>query len=85
MAYEPKPNTGSLFRNEKAESETHPSHKGAALIDGVDYWIDAWVNETKDGKKYFSIKFKPKEDRSKQAAPAPAQSKAAEPDDDIPF
>lgn len=84
MAYEPKPNTGSLFRNDKAESDTHPSHKGTALIDGVDYWIDAWVNETSEGKKYFKIKFKPKEEKPKQAA-APKPATQADPDDDIPF
>lgn len=81
MAYEQKPNTGSLFRNDKKESDSHPSHKGNAIIAGVDYWMDAWVNETNDGRKYFSLKFKPKESKPKQAA-APSTTNDG---DDIPF
>jgi hypothetical protein len=61
MAYEPKPNTGSLFKNDRKESDTHPDYKGSALIGGVDHWLDAWINEDRNGNKYMSLKFKPKE------------------------
>lgn len=64
MSYEQKENTGSLFKNDKREKETHAHARGSALIDGVEYWIDAWTNETRDGSKYQSLKFKRKEARS---------------------
>ena len=47
MAYEQKPNRGTLFKNDKKTTEMHPDFKGDFNIDGVNYWISAWK---KDGK-----------------------------------
>tara|TARA_S200002703_G_scaffold118308_1_gene103962 strand:+ start:3558 stop:3824 length:267 start_codon:yes stop_codon:yes gene_type:complete len=88
MAYEQKNNTGSLFRNEKKETENHPDYNGSMLIDGTEYWISGWINTAKSsGKKYFGLSFKKKE-----AAPGkPALSGLVEhiaespDDDDVPF
>lgn len=81
MAYEQRDMSGTLFRNEDhVEGEDkRPNAKGSALIDGVEYWVDAW---TKDGKKgkFQSLAFKRKE---KQSAPA-NNSKPVEDDDDKP-
>ena len=41
--------TGILGRNDRKEKDTHPDFKGNATIGGVDYWIDAWTQERKDG------------------------------------
>ena len=74
-------NSGALFRNDRKEKDTHPDHTGTATINGVDFWISAWVKE-KNGKKYFSLAFKPKDQQAERAAPKPAQSDL---DDEIPF
>jgi uncharacterized protein (DUF736 family) len=67
MAYEQKPNTGSLFKNDRKETDSHPDYKGSALIDGLgECWLDAWINTAKDGSKYMSLKLKPKEVRATQ-------------------
>lgn len=65
MAYVQKDNSGTLFRNDRKEKETHPNARGTAMIEGVEYEISAW---TKDGAKgkFQSLSFKRKE-----AAPAP--------------
>ena len=55
------PNSGALFRNDRRETDKQPEYTGRAEVDGVDYWISAWVNEGKKGK-FFSIKFKPVDD-----------------------
>jgi len=87
MAYEVKPNTGSLFKNDKKETDSHPDYKGSGLIDGVgEVWLDAWINTSGNGTKYMSLKFKPKEARQQ----LPGQRDYAEPqtnglDDDVPF
>ena len=84
MAYEQKDLTGSLFKNDRKESDNHPDYKGSALLNGVDHWVDSWVNTSKDGKKYMSLKFKPKDAQSgspRSAAPA----HDADLDDDVPF
>lgn len=94
MAYEMKELTGSLFKNDRKESDTHPDYKGSAMIGGVEHWLDAWINTAKDGSKYMSLKMKPKEARgytgSYNGDPATnrtggTQSQPADLDDSIPF
>ena len=87
MAYEMKENTGSLFKNDRREKDTHAHARGSALIDGVEYWVDAWTNTTTSGDKYQSLKFK-----RKDAASSPVGSSRPQPaafdtdlDDDVPF
>jgi hypothetical protein len=88
MAFEHKDNSGSIFRNDEVPSANHPTHGGDCKIvcphcnKSFLMWISGWVNElkNKDGK-YFSLKFKDKEERS---APPPPPS-PEDLDDDIPF
>ena len=84
MAWEQKPNTGSLFKNDDRKEETHPHAKGTALIDGVEYWVSAWTKESKNGK-FQSLAFKVKD---KQESRKPEKQPAREPgedDSDFPF
>ena len=67
MAYEMKPDSGSLFKNDKREKETHAHARGSALIDGVSYYVDAWTNTDKNGNKYQSLKFKRKDTQAAQS------------------
>lgn len=102
MAYETKDNEGALFRARDRKSDKHPEFTGNAVIDGRDYWLSAWVNESKkDGSKYFSIKFRAKDDAGQARQPAKetrnsyaeakgkpataAPTYAEELDDEIPF
>jgi hypothetical protein len=53
---------GALFANRKRRNDNDPSHQGQCEVNGVEYWISAWVNEsTKDGSRYFSLRFKEKD------------------------
>jgi uncharacterized protein (DUF736 family) len=89
MAYEMRPDTGSLFRNDKKESDTHADYKGAALINGVEHWVDAWINTSNSGTKYMALKFKPKDARapshSTSSSAMMVQTNPADLGDDIPF
>lgn len=60
MTYEYKDFSGSLFKNDRREKETHPHATGTALIDGIEYWISAWHKEGKNGK-WLSLAFKKKD------------------------
>lgn len=53
MAYEQKDNSGTLFKNDRRDSENHPHAKGKALIGGVWYWVSAWTKEPKGGGDRF--------------------------------
>jgi hypothetical protein len=85
--YEQRDNSGAMFVNDKKESETHPDRKGSALIGGVEYWVNGWINESKSGTKYMSLKFSPKDEvqsKGVQQAKAAVQE-SVNFDDDIPF
>lgn len=56
-------NRGVLFRNDRRESDKHPEYNGSINIDGVEYWLSAWVKDGKKGK-FFSLAVKPKQQRS---------------------
>ena len=82
MAYD-NTNSGALFKNTKMrEGKDDPQYTGSINIDGKDYWLDAWVKESKDGKKYFSLR-----PRAKDTKPAPPARQRSPGDDDeeIPF
>lgn len=77
---EKRDNSGTLGRNERKQKDSHPDHTGQALIDGKAYWISAWVKDGQRGK-FFSLSFKPKEDRRAEPSAPPSDGF----DDDIPF
>jgi len=54
-------NTGALFRNERKTKDTHPEYSGTINVEGKEYWLSAWVKESKAGQKFFSMTVKPKE------------------------
>jgi len=86
MAYEQKNFSGSLFKNDRKEKDTHPDYKGSALIDGREYWMSAWLkNVNVPGKKPFmSFSFEPKDQREDQPVMDHRQS-SRDIDDEIPF
>lgn len=91
MAYEMKDNSGSLFKNERREKDTHAHARGSALIDGVEYWLDAWTNEDRNGNKYQSLKFKRKDGQQSQSNASTGGGYGeqpngyGDPDEDLPF
>ena len=82
-------NSGALFRNDKRETEKHPEYTGKITIEGVEYYLSAWVNEMRNGQKYYSIKATPKAATAPATTTAPAQPRpgvvVADPIDDLPF
>ena len=78
MAYEQKPDTGSIFEeaDKPDKSETDRDYSGSALLQCPhcrktwSSWISGWLNHSKDGVRYQKLTFKPKE-----AKPQPTTSK----------
>lgn len=88
MAYEKKDMSGTLFRNERKETDKHPDWAGYIVIGGVEYWLNGWE---KNGSKglFFSLAAKPKEERAKEVRGSYQGRQPNEPapneDGEIPF
>jgi hypothetical protein len=50
-------NEGAIWGNKKKEKETHADFTGEAVIDGVEYWVNAWKRRPNDPPKRPSLKF----------------------------
>lgn len=73
---------GVLYKNDRGRGENSPPYTGNCEIDGVEYWVSAWVKESKKGQKYFSLAFRAKDEKPQQRSnPQPSQDF----NDDIPF
>ena len=83
--YEQRDNTGSLFKNEgERKRENGPEYSGTALVDGTEYFMDAWLKSAESGRKWMSFSFKPKQAASKPQR-THGQMKRGSVDDDVPF
>ena len=70
---ESKDMSGVLFPVENKQSDKHPNLTGNVVINNEKFYLSAWTNTSKNGKKYISLK-------------ANAEQKKQEPqNDDIPF
>ena len=75
--------SGVLFKNDKDGNEKRPDYKGSAEIEGVQYWVSAWIRDGAKGK-FMSMKYEAKE--KQQATPArqqPSPQPAPDFDDDL--
>ena len=89
MAYEIRPNSGSLFKNDKGENPARPDYRGDIMLGGVLYEISGWIKPktSNPSEKFLSLAGKPKEQQQAQPAARakPAPAAAPEFDDDMPF
>ena len=74
-------NRGSLFKNDKKETDGHPDYKGQLNVNDQDFWISAWLKTSKQGTKFMSLSVQPKDRQSDQ----PTRKTVADLDSDIPF
>ncbi|CAB4126096.1 hypothetical protein UFOVP73_21 [uncultured Caudovirales phage] len=80
-------NRGTFGRNERKTQDTHPDFTGSINVNGVEYWLNGYEKERKDGSgSFMSLRVKPKE-APKAAASAPIAKPAAKDygDADFPF
>lgn len=94
MAYELKPGSGTLFENDRKQTDSHPDMTGSINIDGTEHWFSGWWKQGSKGQ-FLSVSVgKPKDKQPGQqppaARPAPAQRPGQRPAnsggfDDVPW
>jgi hypothetical protein len=86
MAFEHKPGTFSLFKNEyKAEGDNKPTYKGSGKdLDGQEIEVAAWLRNGQSGE-FMSCTFKRKEKKPAEPAKSDGHPAMAGLDDDVPF
>lgn len=57
---------GVLFKNDRKEKDSHPDYKGSCEIEGVEFWLSAWIKDGQKGK-FMSISFQEKESQNPPA------------------
>ena len=81
MPYEMRNNSGSMFKNQRKEKDTHPDMAGEIMVDGKVYWLNGWRKIDKNGNPWYSVSVNEKKDR-----PQDGQTRSApNTDDTIPF
>lgn len=82
-------NRGSIWKNEKKETEKHPDFTGSLNVEGKEYWISAWKRRADQSDKApalsFSIKAKDETVNTQRQDSKPNKQEANSFVDDIPF
>ena len=57
-------NRGSIWKNDKKETDSHPDFTGSAVINGVDMWVSAWKRkpDAKEKSPALSFTFRAKDE-----------------------
>lgn len=92
MAYEQRDGDGTLGHNDRKTSDRHPDMKGKLLLNGVEYWVSAWLKRGQSGE-FYSLRVEPKQQQQPQQRQPPKQQPRPEPgayagpvdDDSVPF
>lgn len=74
MAYEQRPNSGSLFINDRKQTDRHPDYTGTAMVNGTEVYISGWKKTTNTGKTFLSLAFKAKNGQSHDVHAEPVDS-----------
>lgn len=86
MAQQNQPGSGVLFKNKNKKTDNHPDYTGSMVEpDGTEVWLSAWINKSKSGTTYMSLKTGgAKEQQSSGSAPT-NNFADFDKDEDIPF
>ena len=80
-------NRGVLF-NERANKtkDNDRDYSGSLNVEGVEYWLSGWINQSKKGLTYLTIKLKPKEEKPKAVeSQRAAEGQRDDFNDEVPF
>ena len=85
-------NRGSIWKNDRKDTDTHPDFTGTLNVEGVEYFCDAWKRKPDANPKAPALSFKVKR-KDKQPTDSQRSQRAQKPpggddfndDSEIPF
>ena len=81
-------NRGQIWKNDKKDSDRHPDFKGSLNVEGIEYWVSAWLRAADANPRAPSLRFSITAKDEVQAEGVNNAKAAATPEelnDDIPF
>lgn len=81
MSYD-NTNRGSISKNLHKQKDNQADIAGSINVEGVEYWINGWLKEGRNGK-FYSLSVKPKQERAQEILDNHSHSSGYDPD--IPF
>ncbi len=88
MADYDRTNRGSIWKNDRKETDNHPDFTGSFTdANGVEYWVSAWKRKQDAAPKAPALTFtlKPKENKPVRHPDPISSGPINEMNDDIPF
>jgi len=69
-------NRGSIWKNDKKETENHPDFTGGLNVNGVEFWVSAWKRKPDASEKAPALSFtvKPKDESKPASKPQQSQN-----------
>ena len=77
-------NRGALFKQDKQGNKDWSDYQGNLNVEGVEYWINAWLKTSKKGEKFMSLSVRKKDTQHHEKEKAPKQEDGII-DDNLPF
>ena len=79
-------NRGSIWKNDKKTTDTHPDFTGTLNVDGTDYWVSAWKRKADASPNAPALSFSIKPKDLEASKPALVAAGVVAPlDNDIPW
>ena len=84
-------NRGSIWKNDRKDTDTHPDFTGTLNVEGVEYFCDAWKRKPDANPKAPALSFKVKRKDKQPTTDSQRSQRAQQPpggddfDDTIPF
>lgn len=82
---ETKVNSGAIFKNDKKTVDREPDYRGKINVDGKEWEISLWINESNKGLKYFRAAIKEPWVKPEESVPTAKITSVIDEDDDLPF
>lgn len=85
MAFELQEGQMFIFTNKGRDAERNQAtHNGSVKIDGVEYWVNCWIKDGKNGR-FFSCNLKEKEEKYQKPETPTKRHGEDDFDEDVPF